>query len=372
MIRVVVYSVLLIVGMVFAWTVEMAGTRAVVETLTIVCLAYIMLEVGLEFTINKKKLGSYGKDYLIAATAAGFPWIFCSLYFYWFFGENVKEALLLGRFAAPTSAGVLFAMLGAAGLGTTWLFKKARILAIFDDLDTILLMIPLQMLAIGWKWQLLLLLPIVGISIVVAYIWLHRLRWPITPWWLLLYSLVLVLLTQLFYWSTTVHIEVLLPAFLFGCVLYNPLDPHHPEAHRYAHEHIEPEEPSGRYLDQAVKNLFMFMVGASLPKVTLDANGWGWTALHVVIITILSNLGKMFPSLCYRNEASVRERLALSIAMFPRGEVGAGVLLVTLTYGFAERAVTVAALSLALNLILTGFFIWAVLKLIGAEQTLRP
>jgi hypothetical protein len=36
-----------------------------------------------------------------------------------------------------------------------------------------------------------------------------------------------------------------------------------------------------------------------------------------------ANLGKMFPLLVYRQEASWRERLAISIGMWPRGEVGA-------------------------------------------------
>ena len=36
------------------------------------------------------------------------------------------------------------------------LFKKAQILAIFDDLDTVLLMIPLQMLFVGLKPELFL------------------------------------------------------------------------------------------------------------------------------------------------------------------------------------------------------------------------
>ena len=40
-------------------------------------------------------------------------------------------------------------MLAATGLSATWLFRKARILAIFNDLDTVLLMIPLKMLMIG-------------------------------------------------------------------------------------------------------------------------------------------------------------------------------------------------------------------------------
>ena len=65
-----------------------------------------------------------------------------------------KETLLAGRLAAPTSAGVLVSMLAAAGLGATWLFRRVRVLAIFDDLDTVLLMIPLKMLMMGLAWQL--------------------------------------------------------------------------------------------------------------------------------------------------------------------------------------------------------------------------
>jgi hypothetical protein len=84
-------------------------------------------------------------------------------------------------------------------------------------------------------------------------------------------------------------------------------------------------------------------------------------------VTILSNLGKMFPFFCYRKEATIRERLALSIAMFPRGEVGAGVLVVSMGYGLGGIALTVAVLSLALNLLLTGVFIIAVKKLIGVN-----
>jgi hypothetical protein len=40
---------------------------------------------------------------------------------------------------------MLFAMLAVAGLSATWFFQKARILVIFDDLDTVLLMIPLSL-----------------------------------------------------------------------------------------------------------------------------------------------------------------------------------------------------------------------------------
>lgn len=85
--------------------------------------------------------------------------------------------------------------------------------------------------------------------------------------------------------------------------------------------------------------------------------------MHVLVITILSNLGKMFPAFCYRREAHWRERLAVAIGMWPRGEVGAGVLVISLSYGIGRPIVTVAMLSLALNLLLTGVFIYVVKRL---------
>jgi Kef-type K+ transport system membrane component KefB len=97
----------------------------------------------------------------------------------------------------------------------------------------------------------------------------------------------------------------------------------------------------------------------------------GAIALHVLIVTILANIGKMFPTLCYRREASWRERLALSVSMFPRGEVGAGVLVVSIGYGLGGPALTVAVLSLALNLLLTGAFIVAVKRLLAAQDAVR-
>lgn len=82
------------------------------------------------------------------ATAA-MPWFLIAIYYifvllppeYWDSWEAWKENLLLSRFAAPTSAGILFTMLAAIGLKSSWIYKKIQVLAIFDDLDTILLMI---------------------------------------------------------------------------------------------------------------------------------------------------------------------------------------------------------------------------------------
>jgi hypothetical protein len=49
--------------------------------------------------------------------------------------------------------------------------------------------------------------------------------------------------------------------------------------------------------------------------------------------------------------------------MWPRGEVGAGVLVISLSYGIGGPIVTIAMLSLALNLLLTGAFIYVVKRL---------
>ena len=90
---------------------------------------------------------------------------------------------------------------------------------------------------------------------------------------------------------------------------------------------------------------------------------WFQIGLHVLAITLISNLGKMFPAFCYRKEAHLRERFAISVGMWPRGEVGAGVLVISLSYGIGGPIVTVAMLSLALNLLLTGVFIYVVKRL---------
>jgi Kef-type K+ transport system membrane component KefB len=64
-----------------------------------------------------------------------------------------------------------------------------------------------------------------------------------------------------------------------------------------------------------------------------------------------------------------QERLALAIGMWPRGEVGAGVLIVSLGYGLGGPMITAAMLSLALNLVLTGAFILLVQWLVAGEGT---
>ncbi len=178
--RVITYSLLLVAGMVLSQLPIVQSSNTVIATLTMIFLAYIMIEVGMEFDIDKSRLGSYAVDYGIAMAAAAVPWLCAALYFWWFFGLGFNESLLVGRFASPTSAGILFTMLAAAGLATTWVYKKARVLAIFDDLDTVLLMIPLKMMLIGFEPKLLILIFAVFLFLAAAYFCIHWLPVPTT------------------------------------------------------------------------------------------------------------------------------------------------------------------------------------------------
>jgi hypothetical protein len=54
--------------------------------------------------------------------------------------------------------------------------------------------------------------------------------------------------------------------------------------------------------------------------------------------------------------------------MWPRGEVGAGILVLSISYGLGGPVITVAMISLALNLVLTGVFILIVKKLLRTSQ----
>lgn len=355
--KVLLYSSLLIAGMLLSQHPAMSELGWLSGSITMICLSYIMIEVGLEFMIDKRNLGQYGKDYLVAATAAAFPWIFCSIYFIGVLSLGHKESWLLGRFASPTSAGVLFTMLAAAGLASTSVYKKARVLAIFDDLDTILFMIPLQMWIVGLIPAMFWLIVVIAFLLWFAYRYLHQIRIPIGPYFMLAYGFLIWAVCAVFYKATGAHLEVLLPAFCLGCAIVNP---HHSEG-MAAHQN------SARWfdLDQLVKALFMLMVGLSLPKINLEGTSLGSLAWHVAILTILSNIGKCFPLFCYRDEMTLRERLALSVGMFPRGEVGGGVLVVSLSYGIGGIPATAAALSLALNLLLTGGFILVVKRLLS-------
>ncbi len=376
--KILLYSSLLTLGLIGSQFLGGIG-EIWIKLATTFCLSFIMIHVGYEFEIDKTRPKQYMWDYVVAGTAATFPWLLCAAYFVWVIGiDSWKDALLIARFSSPTSAGVLFSMLAVAGLSATWVFRKARILAIFDDLDTILLMIPLKILMVGMRWQLLIVILMIFVLLWLAWRYLHTWNLPIGWPWVMLYAGLITGLSETLYLVSRIvddvvpiHLEVLLPAFVLGCMLKRPIgqDPHIDDSRE---GHIEGlEDPKEQRIAVFITAIFMVLVGLSMPLINNESVNWGSIIGHVTLITLLSNIGKMFPFFCYRKEATFRERLALSISMFPRGEVGAGVIVISISYGLMGTAVTVATMSLALNLLLTGVFIAIVKKLINNKSLLN-
>ena len=77
--RVIIYSLLLVAGMGLSQLAFVYAFNAIISTLTMIFLAYIMIEVGMEFDIDKSRLSSYALDYCIAMAAAAVPWL-CAEY----------------------------------------------------------------------------------------------------------------------------------------------------------------------------------------------------------------------------------------------------------------------------------------------------
>lgn len=366
------FSACLIGGMAISQVFDLSGHLRQITFFADICLAFIMMEVGLEFVIIKSRWKKYIKDYFVAALAAALPWIFCFCYFYFSFSKNSwEELLLISRFAAPTSSGILFSMLTAAGLGMTWVFKKIEVLAILDDIDTILLLIPLQFLLTGGRLSLVSVIFFIMILLFLAWQFLHRLKFPCGRLWLLAYSVIMVTVLKTVRFTAEIEFEILLPAFVLGCLLYNPHDPRKDKGHIHEHAFIESEKRPLALLERTIKAIFMLFVGLSLPKVVLAQGQIWWTVFHVLMITIIANIGKCFPIFCYKNEADLRNRAAVCIGMFPRGEVGAGILVLAIEHGAGGYITTIAGLSLALNLVLTGVFIAIVIRLTKDRMAVR-
>jgi len=383
--KVLSFSIFLLVGLVISQILPVTGEYyhsilSVTHTLLYISLSYIMINVGREFELDKKRWKSYVGDYFIAMATAALPWILVAVYYVFIllpFEYNTswdawKESLLLSRFAAPTSAGILFTMLAAIGLRTSWIYKKIQVLAIFDDLDTILLMIPLQIIMIGMKWQMAAVLFIV--FILLYYGWKEMGKFNIRQDWIaiIFYSVAIVSLTWALHFITSsflgedegIHIEVLLPAFVLG-MLMRPV-------------HIDSRAERG--VSSGISMVFMLLVGVSMPVFIGDHSiadeikegasllgsqpmiPMGRILVHVIIVSVISNIGKMVPVLFYR-ERLIEERLALSIGMFTRGEVGAGIIFIALSYNIGGPALIISVLSIVLNLILTGIFVIWVRKL---------
>ena len=239
-------------------------------------------------------------------------------------------------------------------------------------------MIPLQIFMIGMKWQMAAILTIVVFLLILG--WKRMGSYNMRQDWkaILFYSIIVIAVTQGIYFLSEhifgkhegVHIEVLLPAFVLGMVM----------------KHVHIDSKTEENFATGISYFFMFLVGMSMPQfigIDLSAGSagagsitgsqpmmsWGMIALHVVIVSALSNVGKLMPLFFYRDR-KFSERLALSIGMFTRGEVGAGVIFIAIGYNLGVPALLISVLTIVLNLILTGGFVMLVKKL--ALKTYTP
>jgi len=389
--KIIIFTTMLMIGLALSQILPMKMEHHAherlehgVEVATMFCLSFLMVHVGYELDIDKSRWRDYGFDYVIAMIAAGLPWILVSAYFQLAMpcGMTWASSLLIGRFAAPTSAGILFAMLEAAGLKQTWLYQKARILAILDDLDTILLMIPLKIMQVGFKLSLLGDALIVTFLLGLCWIKLHAIQLPSTWAWTMVYAAAVTALCMSLSHATDgkIQLEVLLPAFTIGCITKMP--------HQSVHEEMDLNKPKAaatndfakqvsggnekaahfeENISTAISTVFMLLVGLSMPSLFSstdeDSMDTAQLCFHVLAVTTLMIVGKMFLVFCYTEEADFRTRLGLGLGMCPRGEVGAGVIVISLSLGLKGPAVTVAVICLALNLVLSAGFIFAVKQL---------
>ena len=92
--KVFLFSLFLVLGLVLSqclpvWLGEAFLTaEKVAKTLMFVCLAFIMINVGREFELDKTKWRSYAADYFIAMATAAVPWIMVAFYYIFLFAAD--------------------------------------------------------------------------------------------------------------------------------------------------------------------------------------------------------------------------------------------------------------------------------------------
>jgi hypothetical protein len=127
----------------------------------------------------------------------------------------------------------------------------------------------------------------------------------------------------------------------------------------------------------------MVLVGLSMPALFKESSGGdghrrlgggseetmepGHIALHVLVCSLLMNLGKLFPATQYKKEAPLRTRIALAVAMMPRGEVCAGIIANALALGITGPPMVIAIFCLAINMMMVSGFIFVVKALVAKD-----
>ena len=85
--KVFLFSVFLLCGLVLSQVLPgMMGDsysffEKIFKNLMFICLAFIMINVGREFELDKKQWRSYTADYFIAMATAAVPWLLVAFYY---------------------------------------------------------------------------------------------------------------------------------------------------------------------------------------------------------------------------------------------------------------------------------------------------
>jgi len=400
-VKILVYSFLMCVGLAISQFIPQAEDDEFgfyVRLPAGIALSYIIVHVGLDFEIVKWRLPTYALDFFVATSAALVPLLVVfgylkyvcgshSLPHAWYVEEplGTSQGLLLSVFSAPTSAGMLISMMEAADLKHTWVFKKASMLAILDDIDSLVFIAFMRILAIGGS-QIDLrhfgpVIVTVGL-LTIAWFNIHKFVIPHSWPWVLMYAFILGTgfwiiegLTREFPHCNFIFVvAVLIPSFTLGCVTY---DPKMETSQSYKHIEIELTEEfieRQEYIDSHAPCMetfmgcaFMFFVGLSMPSLnSLGSMSHSAVIFHVVAINILMLLGKLIICFFYSNETSKTQRIALGLAMCPRGEIGASVIIITiqtLKGKIDDAYLGVVVLSVIMNLVTSCGLIVYVKKL---------
>jgi len=328
----------------------------------------IIVHVGLDFEIVKTRLKTYALDFFVATYAALVPLIMIFSYLRYVVGNpllanihwgvtpqiGISECLLLSVFSAPTSAGMLISMLEAANLKHTWVFKKASMLAILDDIDSLVFISFIRIIAIkGNTFDLAHFGPVivtVGL-LTIAWFNIHKYRIPHSWPHVLCYAVLigsafwgLEYLNIIYKQDKEIHkwlfvLAVLIPSFTLGVLTYDDkLETSQSykfvDLQELTEEMIEKQERIDSWapwMEVLMGCLFMFFVGLSMPALrSLKTMGWLVVSVHVGMINVLMLAGKLLIWLFYAEDADYKQRLALGLAMCPRGEIGASVIIITI------------------------------------------
>jgi Kef-type K+ transport system membrane component KefB len=219
----------------------------------------------------------------------------------------------------------------------------------------------------GFQWELAVDIALVFLPLMAAWRYMHQVPLPSSWPYRSLYSVLVMLFCETLYFVSKyhlhmepVHLEVLLPAFVIGCLLKE--------------DHGAPPSKMESRVATGVSAVFMLCVGLSTPPLALSGERSVLTANmagHVAVVTVLMIFGKMFPVICYRDEADWQTRFALSLGMCPRGEVGAGIIVISIESGIKGFAIELAVVCLAINLVLSGAFVTWTKRLASASELRR-